>query len=125
MSPQSGECSVPVLYGLRSCDTCRKARRFLDEYGVNHRFHDLREQGVDAALVEHWLSQVGPDALLNRRSTTWRQLDDATRERFAGPELQAWLAEYPTLIKRPVLQTPGGCLVGFDAATYRRELLHE
>lgn len=115
-----------ILYGIKSCGTCRKARKFLEENGLTFRFHDLRESGVDAALLEKWLDMLGADTLLNRRSTTWRQLTDEDRARAVeGPELLRLMMEYPTLIKRPILYAPNACLAGFDEAEYRKSLFHE
>ena len=103
-----------TVYGLKNCDSCRKARRWLDERGTAHRFVDVRESTPDAATLAHWLDTVGADALINRRSTTWRGLDEATRERILG-DPAAQLLSHPTLIKRPVLQTPNAITVGFSA----------
>jgi arsenate reductase (glutaredoxin) len=116
---------VIVLYGIKSCDSCRKARKFLEANGLTFRFHDLREAGVDAALLERWIDVHGPDTLVNRRSTTWRELDAKDRERAGGGDLLRLLMEYPTLIKRPILQAPNACIAGFREADYRESLLHE
>ena len=114
-----------VLYGIDSCDSCRKARRFLAANGLTHRFHDLRKQGVDAASLAQWLQVIGPERLLNRRSTTWRSLDETQRSRAEGTELLKLLIEHPTLIRRPVLDAPNACLAGFDETAYREALLDE
>jgi arsenate reductase (glutaredoxin) len=106
------------IYGIKTCDTCRKARKWLDQAGLNYRWHDLREQTPDESTLRRWLDEVGVDKLVNRRSTTWRGLDDADRERAAsaGGAL-VLLREHPTLIKRPVIETGEVVLVGFTDQT--------
>ena len=80
-----------IVYGLKSCDACRKARKALA--GREHRFHDLREDGLDAAMLDRWIGALGWEALLNRRSTTWRALDEAEKAGLdagrAGPDARA------------------------------------
>ncbi len=107
-----------VVYGLASCDTCRKARRWLAAEGLAHRFHDLRAEGVPADRLAAWLREPGAEAMVNRRSTTWRQLSEAERAQAAtAAGAAALLAARPTLIKRPVFDLPDGrVLVGFGAA---------
>lgn len=87
------------LYGLNNCDSCRKARAVLTRHGVDYVFVDLSRQPPDAATIGEWLDSVGEDALVNRRSRSWRELDDSARQR-AAVEL---LAEHPKLMKRPIL----------------------
>ncbi len=105
-----------VVYGLKNCDTCRKARGWLEGQGIAHRFHDLRADGFPDERLPAWLSAVGWETLLNRRGTTWRQLPEETRT-SAGAETVAKLLEtHPALIKRPVFDLPDGqVLVGFAA----------
>ncbi len=106
------------IYGIKTCDTCRKARKWLDEAGVNFRWHDLREETPDEDTLRRWLEEVGVDKLVNRRSTTWRSLDDADREQAATLEgAIVLLVEHPTLIKRPVIDTGEVVLVGFTDQT--------
>ncbi len=112
-----------TLYGIKNCDTVRKARKWLDASGLDYHFHDFRDHGLDAEIIDRWLDQVGPDRLINRRSTTWKQLDDDTRARLqAGEDIPSLLAAQPTLIKRPVLEHNGGITVGFSADLYRERL---
>lgn len=110
------------LYGIKACDTCRKARQWLDAQHVEYRWHDLREDGLDEAALQCWLDAVGGDRLINRRSTTWRQLDPASRERFEQAMPVELLLKHPTLIKRPLLAHADGIEVGFAEQRYR-ELL--
>ncbi len=100
------------VFGLKNCDTCRKARKWLDAKGVNHEFVDVREQTPPLATLKKWHAALG-DALLNRRGTTWRQLSDAERAR-ADSNLPALLHEYPALMKRPVVINGNDINVGFD-----------
>lgn len=102
------------LYGIKQCDTCRKAWQWLDEQGIEYTFHDLRREGIERTTVDAWAAVVGTDALVNRRSQTWRKLDPAERE-VGDPDLRALLAREPTLIKRPITITPSGVIhVGWN-----------
>ena len=106
-----------TVYGIKSCDTCRKALRWLDAEGREYLWHDLRADGLDAATVQAWIKAVGPETLVNRRSTTWRGLDEATRTAALDEQgAVAVLWEHPTLIKRPVFVNGGRVRVGFNAA---------
>ena len=102
-----------TLYGIKNCDTCRAARKWLDEEGMEHRFHDFRADGLDPDTLSEWTTAVGWEALLNRRGAAWRKLPEADRERI-GPESAATLMlANPTLIKRPVFDLGGSFVVGF------------
>ncbi len=108
-----------TLYGIKNCDTVRKARRWLDDHAIAYHFHDLRADGIDASTLNAWISAVGLETVINKRSTTWRQLSDAervalTEECSALPILQ----QHPTLIKRPVLDNQQVVVVGFKPAEY-------
>lgn len=107
-----------ILYGLKSCDTCRKARRLLDSRGAGYRFHDLRVDGLAEARVRAWADQVGWEVLLNRRSTAWRRLPQADKASDAGGVI-ALMTRHPELIKRPVLEVGSRLLVGFHEAQYQ------
>ena len=110
---------MTTLYGIPNCDTVKKARAWLNEHGVAHDFHDFKKHGVPAAALDLWLAQVGWEPLLNRKGTTWRQLDDATRaEVVDAPSARALMLAHPSLIKRPVVRWSGpenAVTVGFDA----------
>jgi arsenate reductase len=101
------------VHGIAACDTCRKARRWLTEQDIDFDWVDLRADGIDAARVRDWLKRVEPARLLNRRSTTWRQLPEDQRPAPDDPELAGFLATHPTLIKRPVFERDDGVVVGF------------
>lgn len=104
-----------TLYGIPNCDTCRKARKWLDAAGIEHRFHDFREDGLEAGPLEAWSAELGLDKLVNRRGTTWRKLADDQKARL-DTEPTALLVENPTLLKRPVIDLGERRLVGFDAS---------
>ena len=103
------------VYGISACDTCRKARRWLDEQGIGYEYRDLREDALSARELTAWLREVGSERLVNRRSTTWRQLPAERRPSLDADDLADVLADYPTMIKRPVFVRGGDVRVGFDA----------
>lgn len=101
------------IYGIKSCDTCRKARKWLDEQGIEHEWIDLREDGLEAADLDRWLAALSPEALVNRRSTTWRQLAEDDRPAMDAVAVRPVLMAHPTLVKRPVFEQAGTVRVGF------------
>ena len=101
-----------TVYGIKQCDTCRKALKWLAAEGTPHHFHDFRVDGLSKGLLTDWLNSPHADKLVNRRSTTWRQLTDEQRQ-FEGDALMTLLVEQPTLIKRPVFVTDKIVAVGF------------
>ncbi|MFO8004185.1 Spx/MgsR family RNA polymerase-binding regulatory protein [Thioalkalivibrio sp.] len=103
-----------VVYGIANCDTVRRARRELSAAGWQHHFHDLRKDGLDAALLDRWLAHVGWEALLNRRGTTWRRLPLETRDGVDASRARSLMLAEPTLIRRPVIEADGQVLVGWD-----------
>lgn len=107
-----------TLYGLKTCDTCRKARRALEAHAIDVRFIDLRADGIDAAQLERFLNEAGWQRLLNKQSTTWRGLDAAAKQDLDETRARQLLRAHPTLIKRPLLDSGAGLVVGFDAARY-------
>lgn len=105
-----------TVWGLKNCDTCKKARTWLDERGTDYVFKDVRADVVPVTDIAAWLDVVGGDVLINRRGTTWRGLDDAEKARAEAPDAAALLAEQPALIKRPVfVAADGSVVVGFAA----------
>ena len=100
------------LYGLKNCDTCKKAMKALDAAGQNYTFVDIRAEADVASLAPQWLKQVDPARLINTRSTTWRQLDEAQRAR-AESDPAGLLAANPTLVKRPVITRGNEVFVGW------------
>ena len=105
------------IYGIKQCDTCRKALKWLDAQGLAFQWQDIREQPLTDEQLAVWLQQIGPETLVNRRSTTWRQLDEAGRAAAMDREQAvALLRDHPTLIKRPVFRVGRRWLVGFNEA---------
>lgn len=113
----------PTLYGIPNCDSVKKARAWLDAAGLAYRFHDFKKAGVPEEALARWLVAPGWERLLNRQGTTWRQLDDATRAAVQdAASATALLRARPTLIKRPVIEWPGGQVtVGFDTAVFAEQ----
>ena len=109
---------MTTLYGIKTCDTVKKARRWLDARGLEYTYHDLRSDGLTPALLQQWLDAVGWEALLNRRGTTWRQLPEQEREPLTSERTAALMLAHPTLIKRPVLELDGQLQVGFKENDY-------
>ena len=108
------------LYGIRNCDTMKKAWTWLDEHGVAYDFHDYKKQGIDRARLEAWVGQVGWELLLNRAGTTFRKLPDADRADLTQEKAIALMHAQPSMIKRPVLETGDGLLVGFKPEAYEQ-----
>lgn len=104
-----------TVYGIRQCDTCRKALKWLAAERIEHQFHDLRVDGLEAGRVRAWLASPFAEQLVNRRSTTWRQLDEAQKA-AASEQLVELLLRHPTLIKRPVFESEKVIAVGFKPA---------
>ena len=101
------------IYGLKNCDTCRAAVRWLLAERLDHRFVDVREDGVDASEMTAWAAALGWEALLNRRGTTWRVLSETDKENVDEAKAIKLMLEHPALIKRPVFHANGAYLVGF------------
>ncbi len=111
-----------TVYGIKNCDTVKKARAWLDKRGVGYRFHDVRIDGLDAATLHAWCDAVGWESLLNRKGTTWRKLPDTDRQISGQADAITLMLANPTLIKRPVLVCGDAILVGFDEALYKQRV---
>ena len=110
------------LYGIPNCDTVKKARAWLDAQGIEYAFHDYKKDGADPAKLERWVTEKGWETVLNRRGTTFRQLPDADKADIDAAKAVRLMAAHPSTIKRPVVEHPGGLLVGFDAAEWQAAL---
>lgn len=108
-----------TLFGIKNCDTIKKARKWLETNAVDYQFHDYRVDGLDEARLDRWIEQADWKTLLNQRSTSWRQLDDATKQNINADSAKSLMLENPTLIKRPVLETEQSILVGFKETNYQ------
>lgn len=102
-----------TLYGIPNCDTVKRARRWLDAAGIAHHFHDFRKDGLDAARLDGWVATLGWEPLLNQSGTTFRKLPDAAKADLDAARASALMLAEPAMIKRPVVEHPGGLLVGF------------
>ena len=113
---------MTTLYGIPNCDTVKKARTWLTEQGVDYTFHDFKKQGVPAELLPTWLAAVGWQTLVNRKGTTWRKLDEATRLAVVDDaSATALMLAHPSVIKRPVVVwADSGISVGFDAEMFAK-----
>jgi arsenate reductase len=107
-----------TIHGIKSCDTMKKARDWLDEHGVAYDFHDYKTAGVDRGTLEAWTRQVGWETLLNRSGTTFRKLPDADRQGLTQARAIDLMLAQPSMIKRPVLHFNGQLVVGFKPEVY-------
>jgi arsenate reductase len=110
---------MTTLYGIKNCDTVRKARRWLDDHNVDYRFHDLRSDGLANARLQQWARVLGWESLLNRRGSTWRKLPESTRTNINRMTAIQVMLEQPAIIRRPILETGGQLYLGFDTDSYR------
>jgi arsenate reductase len=112
-----------TIYGIKNCDTMKKARAWLDKAGKPYVFHDYKTAGIDRIRLEGWARKVGWEALLNRSGTTFRKLPEAAKTGLTENKALALMLEQPSMIRRPVLEAPGGkLLVGFKPENYTNEL---
>ena len=111
-----------TLYGLKNCDTCRKARKWLDRFGVEHRFVDYRDEPRTPEELVGWKEALGGwDAMTNKSSTTWRQLPDHRKAPGSDAEWKLLLREYPQLVRRPVVVTDDGAVTqGFSDNAFKK-----
>lgn len=110
------------FYGIPNCDTVKKARSWLDGQGIAYTFHDYKKEGADAAKLEGWAGIVGWEKLLNRAGTTFRKLPDEAKQDLDTAKAIALMVEQPSMIKRPVVEYPGGLLVGFKVEDWEAAL---
>ena len=106
------------IYGIKACDTMKKARTWLEAAGVEYSFHDYKTQGIDTATLQGWAKKAGWEKLLNRSGTTFRGLPDADKAGLDEAKAIHLMVAQPSMIKRPVLDVDGILLVGFDPAAY-------
>lgn len=111
---------MTTLFGIRNCDTVRRARNWLSAHSVDYRFHDFRRDGLARQTLSRWVDALGFEVLLNRRGTSWRKLPEQAREDLTAVSAMALMLDNPSLIRRPVLETDGRLLVGFAKSDYER-----
>lgn len=111
------------LYGIPNCDTVKKARAWLAEHGIEYEFHDYKKHGVDAALLQKWMTKAGWENVVNRKGLTWRKLTDAEKAKIKDDKSAIkFLVEKPSAIKRPAFEHKGKLILGFDSAEYEETL---
>ena len=111
-----------TIYGIKNCDTMKKARAWLDGHGVAYQFHDYKAAGAPKGKLKRWSDQLGWEALLNRAGTTFRKLPDVEREGLNETKALALMLAQPSIIKRPVLEMGDKLLVGFKPEIYAKEV---
>jgi arsenate reductase len=111
-----------TIYGIKNCDTMKKARAWLDSHGVAYDFHDYKTAGIDKDRLKRWSESLGWETLLNRAGTTFRKLPDADKEGVNEKKALALMLAQPSMIKRPVLDCDGKLLVGFKPEVYAKEV---
>lgn len=103
-----------TVFGIKSCDTCRKARKYFAENDIEFRFHDVRDEGLDIQMLERWSTRIDWLKLLNKQSLTWRRIPEVDRANMTKEKAFALMLENPTLVKRPVLESKEFIAVGFS-----------
>jgi len=111
---------VTTIYGIKNCDTMKKARTWLESHKVAHDFHDYKASGIDKTTLEGWAKKVGWEILLNRAGTTFKKLPDADKEGLNEKKAIALMLVQPSMIKRPVLDAKGKLTVGFKPEEYKK-----
>ena len=108
------------LYGIKNCDTVKKARRWLEEHNHEYQFHDFRQDELDKKQLKAWVEILGWEAVVNKRSTTWRKLSDKEKDISSNTQAIKLLADNPTLIKRPVCEKNKTLLIGFKEDEFKK-----
>jgi len=111
---------MTTLFGIKNCDTIKKARNWLSEHEIEFQFHDYRTNGLEQAQLEQWCQELGWEQILNRRGTTWRKLPEEIKQSIDEPSAIKLMLEQPAMIKRPLLDTGTQRLLGFKAAEYQQ-----
>jgi len=111
-----------TIYGIKNCDTMKKARAWLDAHGVTYQFHDYKQDGIDRARLAKWCDKAGWETLLNRAGTTFRKLPEAEKTDLDERRAIALMLAQPSMIKRPVLEIAGKLLVGFKPDLYLKDV---
>ena len=109
-----------AVYGIKNCDTMKKARAWLDAHGVAYAFHDYKTEGIEKARLENWTKQVGWEVLLNRAGTTFRKLPEKDKDSLTEKKAIALMLAQPSMIKRPVADAGGKLTVGFKPNVYEK-----
>ena len=111
-----------TIYGIKNCDTMKKARAWLDAHRIAYQFHDYKTEGIDRKRLEGWAKRVGWESLLNRSGMTFRRLPEKDKQGLTEAKAMALMLEQPSMIKRPVLETGSKLVVGFKPDLYKSEV---
>lgn len=111
--------SSVTVYGIKNCQTMKKAMTWLEEKSISFEFHDYKKQGIDATTLNNWLSQKPWDEVINKRGTTWRKLSDEDKSDIDSTKAISLMQANPSLIKRPALLVDGNLYLGFDETVYQ------
>jgi arsenate reductase len=111
---------IVTIYGIKNCDTMKKARAWLDSHGIAYGFHDCKAVGIEPGVVSGWARQVGWEALINRAGRTFRALPESDKDGLTEAKAMALMVSQPSMIKRPVLDLDGRLLVGFKPELYEQ-----
>ena len=114
--------NTATIYGIKNCDTMKKARAWLDKRDIEYRFHDYKAEGIERKKLEAWAKEIGWETLLNRAGTTFRKLPEMEREGIGEKKAISLMLAQPSMIKRPVLEANGKLLVGFKPEIYEKAL---
>jgi arsenate reductase len=112
-----------VMYGIPNCDTIKKARQWLQQHDIAYRFHNYKKDGTDPAQLLSWIDQLGWEQLINKRGTSWRKLDEDTRNNMDKARAIEIMQQNPSIIKRPLLTHGNKLLPGFNEQSYQQEFL--
>jgi arsenate reductase (glutaredoxin) len=112
-----------TIYGIKNCDTMKKARAWLDDHEIAYAFHDYKARGIERACLENWAKELGWETLLNKAGTTFRKLPEADRDKLTQTKAVGLMLDQPSMIKRPVLDINGRLIVGFKPETYAAAFL--
>ena len=107
-----------TLFGIKNCDTMKKAMKWLDDNGVAYHFHDYKKEGVPEQRLRQWLEALGWETVINKRGTTWRKLPEEVRDTISAQSAHDIMLDNPSIIKRPVVEYEGGVSVGFNASEW-------
>jgi arsenate reductase len=123
-APFTDRRPMPItIYGIKNCDTMKKARAWLEKQGVDYAFHDYKSAGIEKDRIERWAKKAGWEILLNKTGTTFKKLPDKDKDGLSEPKAIKLMLANPSMIKRPVLELPGGkLLVGFKPEVYEEAL---
>lgn len=109
---------VTIMYGIKNCDTIKKARKWLEAENIDYTFHDYKKDGANEAQFKEWISSLGWEAVINKRGTTWRNLSDDQKSQMDDTLALSTMLENPSIIKRPLLEHDGKKVLGFKADEY-------